>query len=128
MLSGSTIALGTEPRYARSLQPSIRPELVVIVENEKLGQAPAGTVHATLDRPDRHAADPGSLVVGEAFRSDEEKCFALFVRQLRQRNPDVGPVEPGTLLGQDCHLLGERSVRILDLVLALAVVGVELVA
>src|SRR5262245_22801111 len=84
--------------------------------------------HPALDGADGDAADAGCLLIGEAGSADEHQGLALVVRQLAQRNLEVGQIEMTLLRGVRREPACVVAVGILNLAAALADLRVVMIA
>src|SRR4029077_14422929 len=75
------------------------PEVIDALDRQQLREPSARTIDATLDRPDRAAADLRRLLVREARCPHQNQGLALIRRKLRKRAGAFLELQPAGLLG-----------------------------
>ncbi len=80
-------------RRESRLSGRIRTDIGGAFDIEAFGQMGAGAVDTALDGADRHAADLGGILIGEAGSTHEDQRLALVVGKLLQSGFEVYHIE-----------------------------------
>jgi hypothetical protein len=100
----------------------------VVLDAQQSGRQRPGPADAALHGADLAADQFSGGLVGHDLRSNEQQRLALRSRELTEVLPDPTQVAAGLLRGGGDDLPRLDAVRVLDLTLPLAALGVELVA